>query len=93
MLIIQLQPREADIVGVTPAGQELKLENDWVCDLRKGDLTFWRSKQSKDKDNTDMGEAHANERKMVSLFPSWRQKLIKIQVHRIFIHLNSVNVV
>lgn len=28
MLVIQLQPREADVVGVAPAGQQLELEDD-----------------------------------------------------------------
>jgi hypothetical protein len=28
MLVIQLQPCEADVVGIAPAGQQLELEND-----------------------------------------------------------------
>ena len=43
-LVIQLQAGETDVIGVTPAGQELKLENDWTMLLRKNRLNFLENK-------------------------------------------------
>lgn len=53
-LIVQLEAGEADVIGVTPTGQELKLKNDWGTLLRKNRLDFMRSKENNDKDNIGM---------------------------------------
>lgn len=46
MLVIQLQPREANVVGVTPAGQQLELENDCATVKEERSSIFRRRPQS-----------------------------------------------
>lgn len=53
-LVVQLEAGEADVIGVTPAGQELELKNDWGALLRKNRCGFPRSKEDDDKYNIGM---------------------------------------
>lgn len=46
MLVVQLQPREADVVGVTPAGQQLELEDDCAMVKEERSSIFLRRSHS-----------------------------------------------